>query len=146
MPVTGRYNPAACIASWLGIDILSGVAAGSFLTIGRAVDSFEFIVGVDGENARVRTNNFSGTCTWRLRADSLTNLALSAALGSDEILGTNVGPFFFFNRGIGTSWSCPNAYLERWPVDDFGASSAAPREWSLRCPVFVPVLGGSEAL
>ena len=72
----GRYDPRSVKATWGVITLLNGVADGTFITLDRRARTWTLPVGVDGEAARVRTNDFTGIVTFTLRNGSLTSTAL----------------------------------------------------------------------
>ena len=107
----GRYDPKSVIATWGVIPLLSGRAPSQFITMERRTRTWALPVGVDGEAARVRTNDFTGIVNITLRNGSLTNTALTVALQIDEITGLAPTPFFMTDFSGLTVWSSPLAFL-----------------------------------
>ncbi len=140
-----RYDPRAVIASFGATPILEGAAAGTFITLERVKRTWDHRKGVDGEGARVRTNNFAGLVRFSLRAGALTNNALAAQLQTDELTGLIVAPFFLLDYSGTTIWSSPVSWLEGWPREAFGENEEI-REWALTCDPLVPFPGGSQSI
>jgi hypothetical protein len=140
-----QYNPARVKAGWGVIPLLNGIAPGTFITLERRSRTWTLPVGVDGETARVRTNDFTGIVTFTLRNGSLTNTALTVALQIDEITGLTPAPFYLTDFSGLTFWASPVAFLEGWPNESFGAGENT-RTWTLLCSPLIPGPGGSKSL
>ncbi len=144
-PRLGNYDSSQVKAAWGVIPLLAGRSAGNFITLERRVRTWTMPVGIDGEAARTRTNDFTGVAKITLRNGSLTNTALTAALQIDELTGVVVSPFFMTDFSGLTVWSSPLAFLEGWPVETFG-SGENTRTWTLLCSPLIPLPGGSKSL
>lgn len=141
----GNYDPKSVKATWGVTPLLRGVAEGTFITLDRRERTWTMPVGVDGEPARVRTNNFTGVVTFTLRNGSPTSTALTAQLQVDELTGVVVAPFFLTDFSGFTIWSSPLAFLEGWPTEAFGSGENS-RTWTLLCSPLIPLPGGSKSL
>lgn len=93
MALLKTYDPKAVVIAWNGVNINSGIAPDTFLTISRDEDSFFKTIGADGTAARTRNANRSGSLEITLMQNSEVNKALMASAlldeeGSADILGT----------------------------------------------------------
>lgn len=141
-----EYDPTTVIFTWGGIPLPLGASSGNFIRLERSEVMWRMPVGIDGEVTRVRSNNFSGVVTFRMRQAAVNATALSTLLTLNEftgIYGAFAGlPFLLTDVPSGaTLWSSPVAFLEGWPVDEFGTTEN-DREWVLLCPQLIPFLGG----
>src|SRR3990172_3302697 len=118
MPVRS-YDPAQVTVVFAGIPI-EGFADGTFLTAERANPMFNTMVGSDGEGARAKSNDTSGSVTLTLMQTSLSNDALSALAALDETSGDGVGPLLI-KDGLGrTLIQAESAWLEKPANAEFG--------------------------
>lgn len=128
------------VATFLGNE-LSGFADGTAITIDRNEDTFTLVVGADGETARSRSNNRSGTISFTFLASSASNDILSAAAAADEATGQGVGPFFLKELNGGTTVVAPNAWVKKPASLEF-AKEIGSREWTLECDYLEVHVGG----
>lgn len=141
-----QYDPTTVIFTWGGVPLPIGTSSGNFLRLERSVPMWQMIVGIDGEVTRVRSNDFSGIVTFRMRQAAFNATALSALLTLNEftgLYGVFAGlTFILTDAPSGTTlWTSPLAFLEGWPADEYGTSEN-DREWTLLCPQLIPFLGG----
>ncbi len=123
------YDPAKVIVTFFG-NVLSGFADGAFVTAERNEDAFTLTVGADGEAARTRNQNKSGTVTLTLKQDSMSNDVLSALHAVDELSGTGVGPLLIKDLAGLTVVAAQNAYIKKVASAEFG-KELSDREWVL---------------
>jgi hypothetical protein len=135
------YDPKQVVVSFLG-NLLTGYAAGSFVTATRAADTFTLHVGADGEAVRTRSANRSGTVTVRLVQTSPANDFLAAAAAADELSGAGVGPIFVKDLGGRTLAAAQNAWVKKPAVIDFGAD-VGTREWAFETDELIVFPAGS---
>ena len=94
MALLKTYDPKNVAISWNGININSGIAPDTFLTVSRDEDSFFKTVGADGVVARTRNANRAGTIELTLMQNSEVNKLLSAAALLDEESDSDVTSVF----------------------------------------------------
>lgn len=140
-----RYDPSSVIGVWGATPILEGAAAGTFVTLERIERTWSLRKGVDGEGARVRTNNFAGAVRFTLRNGSRINTFLSAQLQADELTGVIHPPLLFKDFSGLTIWASPLSWLDGWTRDSFGTSEEN-REWTIICDPLIPFPGGSPSV
>ncbi len=141
-----QYDPTTVIFTWGGVPLPLGASSGNFLRLERSSVMWRMPVGIDGEVTRVRSNDFSGIVTFRMRQAAFNATALSALLTLNEFTGLYTVfaglPFLLTDVPSGaTLWTSPLAFLEGWPADEYGTSEN-DREWALLCPLLIPFLGG----
>ncbi len=135
------YDPKQVVVSFLG-NLLTGYAAGSFVTVQRTEDSFKLHIGADGEGVRTRSNNRSGTIVVKLVQTSPSNDILAAASAADELSGTGLGPAFVKDLGGRTLAVAQNAWVKKPATIDFGAE-VGDREWTLESDELVVFPAGN---
>lgn len=84
MAVLKTYDPKQVAITFDGININSGIAPDTFLTIARDEDAFFKTAGADGTIARTRNANRSGTIEVTLMQNSEVNKLLMAKALADE--------------------------------------------------------------
>jgi hypothetical protein len=138
------YDPQEVTISLSGI-IFKGFVEDEFVTVEHASESFEDVVGVDGEDvSRSKSGDRRATVTVKLMQTSDTNDLLSALLALDENTpgGAGVGAFYM-RDGLGrTVLEGPQAWLMGPPAIAFG-KVAGPREWKVRIAKRRLVVGGN---
>ena len=143
-----EYDPTTVIFTWGGVPLNLGASGGNFIRLERTSQMWSMPVGIDGEVTRVRSNDFSGFVTFRMRQAAFNATALSTLLTVNEFTGLYTVlpglPFFLTDVPSGlTLWTSPLAFLEGWPVDEYGTSEN-DREWVLLCPQLIPFPGGRQ--
>lgn len=103
-PTTAHYSPAEVTLIVAGVDVNTGFADGTFVSLKRNSKTFGSKVGACGDFARVRKLDGSATVMITLLQTSQANARLSALATLDEngTNGAGVGPFLMRDRG-GTS-------------------------------------------
>ena len=128
------YDPKQVVVTFAN-NVLTGFAAGSFVTAARTVDLWEMVGGSDGEITRVKNNDRSGTVTVVLQQSSASNAFLQTQVTNDEVSNTGVGPLLVrdFVSGAGQI-AAANAFIKRVP--DWGRQTADETnvEWLFACP------------
>lgn len=125
------YAPGSVVVQFRGVP-LTGFATGTFVSAERTEDSFATTVGADGEYARTRSSNKSGTVTLTLLATSASNQLLLAWLREDEAFGTGKGPLSVKNLAGQELVFSPEAWLSRPANLEFG-DTLGNREWTFQC-------------
>lgn len=138
------YDPDQVLIIVAGIP-LSGYADGEFCRIEYESDSFNDVVGTDGEITRSKSNDYRATATIRLMQSSPANALLSALAATDRNApgGAGVGPFLLqdqSNGAINTTRVGEKCWIRRMPVSSWDRTPTE-REWQVR----IARLEGAEA-
>ncbi len=141
MPGPALYDPAQILMTFLGTPII-GYADDTFVEVERNEDAFTLHVGSDGETARSRSQNRSGTITFTLMQTSPSNDVLSAAAAADERTGTGIGPCFIKDNGGRSLVNAPNTWVRKLPTMGF-AKQAGTRSWTLESDNIDALVGGN---
>lgn len=135
------YDPASVSIVFAGIP-MEGYADGTFITVARDNPSFNLAIGSDGEGARAKSNDKSGTITVTLMQNSLTNDLLSALSIADEQTGDGIGPFLMKDLSGRTLCAAETAWLEK-PSDIEFAREISNREWTIKTDALDLFAGGN---
>jgi len=140
-----QYDPGQVIIQ-LGGRILTGFAAGTFITAERNEDSFSEVVGSDGLVTRVFSRNKSGIVTLTLQGASPSNDLLAAQHAADELTRTGFANLSVTDLNGTTRVNAPIAWVRK-PANYEAADSESSREWVLACAqLFMHVGGGNLSL
>lgn len=137
---TKTYDPGAVVVQFGG-NIITGFGD-SVVKVTRAENSFTTHVGSDGEVARTRNRNKSGSITFTLLRTSQSNDVLAASLLADERLGTGIQPVTVQDLLGTTVHFGANAWVEKAPDDEFG-KEVSDREWTIAVGDLDHFAGGS---
>ena len=135
------YDAASVSIILAGIPF-EGFADGTFVTIARDNASWNSLVGSDGEGARAKTNDKSGTITCTLMQTSITNDALSALMQLDEASGDGVAPLLVKDNSGRTLCQAETAWLEK-PADVEFGREISNREWVIKTDNLQIFVGGN---
>ncbi len=135
------YDPASVDIIFAGIPF-EGFADGTFVTVARDNPSFTSIVGSDGEGARAKSNDRSGTITCTLMQTSATNDALSDVMAADELTGDGVGSLLVKDGSGRTICEAETAWLEK-PADAEFGREISNREWVIKTDLLRITVGGN---
>ena len=138
---TKLYDPDKVVVTF-GPAVVSGIAAGTFVSVERNEDAFTVTVGADGETARTRNNNRSGTITITLLQTSSSNDMLSSFAQLDEKSATGVLPLVVKDLLGNTLCVAPNAWVKKIANAEFGKEHG-DREWVLESDLIEMFVGGS---
>lgn len=122
--------------------LLGGFMDGTFMTIARREDTWMPHVGADGEYARARNRNKSGTIKFVLMQTSSSNDFLSAQATLDELTGAGTGAFSgtdILGRTVVNGADC---YVLK-PAEVTYGKEVAGREWTLEVPQLDMIIGGN---
>jgi hypothetical protein len=125
---TRTFDPGK-FAVQFGGNIITGFGD-SVCKVVRTENSFTTHVGADGEVARTRNRNRSGTITFTLLRTAPSNDILAAALLADERFGTGIAPVQVVDLLGSTVHFGANAWVEKAPDDDIG-KEVGDREWMI---------------
>lgn len=114
------------------------------VVVERANNSWELVVGSDGESTRVKSNDRSGTITINLQQTSPSNDFLSAIFYVDEVSSAGVVPITIKDNSGTTLVVAPLAFLENMPSATF-SKSQNDRSWVFRSNQIEYYLGGNDA-
>jgi len=135
------YDPAAIAIIFAGIPF-DGYGDGTFVTIARDNPSFNSIVGSNGEGARAKSNDQSGTVVVTLLQTSNTNALLSEISRIDELTGDGVHPLLVKDNSGTTIYQAETAWLEK-PADAEFAREITNREWTIKTDKLLMFTGGN---
>lgn len=135
------FDPSQVIVAFAG-SVLHGFADGPFIKASRHEDAFMLQVGADGEAARVRNKNKSGTCALTLQQTSVSNDVLSALAAADEAGGVGTGALLIKDLNGSTLLSAPVAWIKKVADVEFG-KELGTREWTFETGEFVMFVGGN---
>lgn len=135
------YDPAQVHVIFNGI-LIEGIAKDTFVLAERTNDMFSVMVGADGEGARAKTNDTSGTVTVTLMQSSISNDALSAIAAVDELTGDGVGALLV-KDGLGrTILAAESAWIKKIASVEYG-SEITNREWVFETDDLQMFVGGN---
>jgi hypothetical protein len=126
----------------VGTRRIDGFAAETFLTIERNEDSFRMLRGVDGEVARIRSADLTGTITFILPQANEHNAFLQSLVNVDELSRGGV-VFVKVQDALGSFLATSViSWLRKPAVHQFGRD-ATTRTWVIDCTHLVMLGGGS---
>ena len=135
------YDAGSVEIIFAGI-IFEGFADGTFVTVARDNPSFNSLVGSDGEGARAKSNDRSGTITCTLLQTSVTNDALSSASLLDELNGGGAAAILVKDNSGRTVAMAETAWIEK-PADAEFGREISNREWSFKTDDLNLFVGGN---
>lgn len=121
---------------------LSGYGPDTFVVVEREVPTFEKTVGADGEVARRKSANKSGTITITLMQTASDNATLSALLALDEESVTGTFPLLIKDNSGNTLCSAENGWVSTYPPVEF-ANDLGTREWVIEADSINMIIGGN---
>lgn len=136
-----QYDPSKVRVIFAG-RALSGFADGTFITASRRNPTWTLMSGADGETARSKSNDRTGTVVLTLLQSSSSNDVLSAKALLDELSGTGVGPILIQDLFGTTLVQGETAFIEK-PADIVLAKEIEAREWTLLVSEMNIFVGGS---
>lgn len=135
------YDPGSIVMT-LAAQPISGFAD-TFVSAEREENAYTKRTGADGEVARVRSRNRSGSVTITLMATSASNDILSALARLDEETGQGVGEFMMKDTLGRTLIAAPNAWVAKVAPVEFG-KEIGDREWLIEVDVLDVFVGGTD--
>lgn len=127
----------------VGGHIVNGFADGTFIRVARNNDSWALAVGADGEGARAKSNNKSGTFVFTLLQTSQSNSVLSGFHNADELNNGGQVPVLVKNNNGDDIHEAATAWVRK-PADVELAKEITNREWTVETDN-VTMLVGSES-
>jgi hypothetical protein len=137
----GNYDALKVRITFAGSPI-SGFADGTFVTAARRNPTWVLTAGADGETARSKSNDKTGTIVFTLLQTSQSNDTLSAKALVDELTGNGVGPILIQDLNGTTLVQGETAFIEK-PADVTLAKDVEAREWTLLVDRLNIHVGGS---
>jgi hypothetical protein len=135
------YDAGSVSIIFAGIPF-EGLADGTFVTVARDNPSFNSLTGSDGEGARAKSNDKSGTITCTLMQTSVTNDLLSEVAALDELTGDGVAPLMVKDNSGRTIASAETAWIEK-PADAEFGREISNREWVIKTTELNLFVGGN---
>jgi hypothetical protein len=134
------YDLARHICSW-GEILVGGYGPEGGVTVKRNGDAWSLQMGADGSGARSRMNDKSGEIEIEVLQSDPINDLFSAAMATDELLGTQVKPFSLKDMNGSTVHFAPTAWLKGWPESNRG-KEVKTNKWVLVTNQLDNFLGG----
>ena len=145
--MSGKYSLRSFDPNRVTVSV-AGTAIVGFaddkVMVERANNSWELVVGADGEATRVKSNDKSGTITINLQQSSPSNDFLSAIFAVDEASAAGVVPIAITDKSGTTVVGAPLAFIEKLPEASF-SKNQNDRSWVFRCNNLNYYLGGNDA-
>jgi hypothetical protein len=114
----------------VGGHIVEGFADGTFLLASRNRDTFALTVGADGEAARAKSNDKSGTLVFTLLQTSASNTVLSGFAQADELSNGGTVPVLVKDNNGDTVIEAAIAWVRK-PADVELSNEITNREWTI---------------
>ena len=135
------YDPAS-VAVLVGGVPITGYADGTFVTVARDSDTFQKVSGADGQVARSKTNDKTGTLTITLMQTSASNDVLEGIAALDELTSTGIVPTLVKDNSGRSIHFAGNSWIRKVPDAEFG-KEISNREWVIDLADLVPFNGGN---
>ena len=127
----------------VGGHIVTGFADGTFMTAARNNDSWALTMGADGEGARAKSNDKSGTFVFTLMQSSASNSVLSGFHNADELSNGGQIPVLVKDNNGDTVLEATTAWVRK-PADVELAKEITNREWTLETDNLSMLVGGNS--
>jgi hypothetical protein len=126
----------------VGGHIVQGFADGTFVKVARNNDMFALKVGADGEGARAKSNDKSGTLEITLLQSSASNDVLSGFATSDEISNGGQVPLLVKDGNGTTLVEALTGWVKKKPDVEFG-KEISDRVWVFESDKLDMLIGGN---
>lgn len=126
----------------VGGHIVQGLADGTFLTVDRNNDTWAGTSGADGEYARAKSNDKSGTIVFTLMQTSQSNSVLSGFHNADEANNQGQVPVLIKDNNGDTVVEATTAWVRKPATIELGKEITA-REWTLETGKLFMNVGGN---
>ncbi len=136
-----NIDPAKVRVTFAGSPI-QGFADGTYIDASRRNPTWSLVVGADGEAARSKSNDKSGTVVITLLQSSASNDVLSARAILDELSGNGVSPLLIQDL-FGTTLIQEETAFVQQPASVTLSKEVEGREWTLLCSRLNIHVGGS---
>jgi hypothetical protein len=141
---TSSYNPAE-VSLIFGTHTVQGYADGTFIEVEQSNESFSLVKGADGEAARVRSNDDSGTIKVTLMQSSDSNMILSMLHQADKKTGKGTLPVIFKDASGDSIGAGPVAWIQK-PANIGFSKGIENREWTIVVAHLEMLAGGNPAI
>lgn len=141
---TGQFDPSEFTITY-GKHTVGGFADGTFITVTRNANTFEFIKGADGEAARILTNDNSALVTITLLQTSRSNTVFSGYDNIDRKTGLGAQPLFIKDNFGDTVGGGSVAWIQK-PADVSAGKTIESRAWAFIVPHYEGVVGGNNQI
>jgi hypothetical protein len=138
-----NFDPSKVRITFAGSP-LNGFADGTFITATRRNPTWDMKAGADGEVARSKSNDKTGSVVLTLLQSSQSNDILSALQLTDELTGNGVGPILIQDLNGTTLVQGETAFIEK-PADVTLSKEVEAREWTILVGELNMLVGGSLA-
>ena len=116
---------------------MTGLAEGSFITVGRVTESATLHVGADGKGTMVINADKSGTFVARFAQSSLSNAVLSALEATHAVF-----PVILKDTNGNSLHSGAKGFVSAMPSSDY-AQELSTREWTIIVESLIHFEGGN---
>lgn len=127
----------------VGGHIVQGFDDGTFIKVERNNDAFTLKVGADGEGARNKSNDKSGTFEITLLGSSASNDALSGFATADELNNGGVVPVLVKDDNGTTLAEALTAWVRKKAPVEFGKEITS-RVWVIETDSLDILVGGNS--
>jgi len=127
MPGVGTWD-ASKLKNTVGPYTLKGLAEGDFLDIAQHEVSFVMGIGATGEGVRSKTNNRSGSFTYRLMQTSEDNQKMETIRALDSLANAGIIPISVSDISGFDEHIAPECWIRKPPDVTYGRD-AGMREW-----------------
>ena len=134
------YDPSQVVITFMGAN-MHGLAD-DFIEAERHEDAFSLQIGADGEAARSRNRNKSGTVKLKLLQASVSNDALSGLAALDAAGGVGSGPLMVKDLNGTTLLLAPVAWIKKLANTTYGKEHGH-REWTFETGELTLFVGGN---
>lgn len=121
---------------------LTGFADGTFVTVSRNSDTFTPVIGADGEVARTKSSDRSGTIVVTLMQSSNGNDLLSGLHVADEASMTGAFPAAITDTEGRTVLMSDTCWIQK-PADSEYGKELGSREWTIYAANLNIFVGGN---
>jgi hypothetical protein len=135
------YDPLKCPAVFAG-NFLEGFMDGTVIEVERAEDAFMSKYGTDGDGARAKNNNESGTIVITLLQTSRSNAMLSQQHTLDIVTGAGVAEFILKDLLGTTLVDAAEVWVKKYAKIELGKEILG-RQWTLEAKKLNIFVGGS---
>jgi hypothetical protein len=122
---------------------LSGFADGTYIRVERRNPTYSLTVGADGEAARAKSNDKSGSVTVTLIQTSADNDFLSDLALADELTNAGVFPLTIIDDNGSTVVGAAQAWITQ-PAAIENAKEVQGREWVIESGSMDMFTGGND--
>ena len=141
---TSNFNPDE-VAIIFGTHTITGFADGTFIEVEQTNDSFTLTKGADGEAARVRSNDDSGTVKVSLLQSADSNMVLSLLHQVDKKSGKGTLPILFKDASGDTVGAGAVAWIKK-PAGIGYSKGIETRVWVFDVAHLEMLTGGNAAI